>query len=50
MDGLMPTIEAIAEGPTMEPSVSVPIAATQNLQATDTAEPEEEPPGVRSRA
>lgn len=32
-------------GNMIEPSVSVPIATVDNPAATDTAEPEEEPPG-----
>jgi hypothetical protein len=48
--GLRPTIPFIAAGKTMDPSVSVPTAATQRLAATAAAEPELEPQGVRSRA
>ena len=46
----MPTREFIADGPTMEPSVSVPMAAGAKSRATATPEPELEPPGVRSVA
>ena len=46
--GLKPTIEFIADGLTIDPSVSVPIAATQNPAATATAEPELDPPGLRN--
>ena len=48
--GFIPTIEFMEEGPTTEPSVSVPIAAAQKPLATATAEPELEPPGVLSVA
>ena len=48
--GLIPTSEFIAEGPTMEPSVSVPMAAGAKSRATETPEPELDPPGVRSVA
>jgi hypothetical protein len=41
--GLMPTIPFIADGPTMEPSVSVPIAPAQQPSTTATPEPEPEP-------
>ena len=39
-----------ADGERIEPLVSVPMAATQRLAATATAEPELEPDGVRSSA
>src|SRR5213079_2604951 len=48
--GLIPTIEQQVEGDTMEPSVSVPIAAAHRLAATATPEPELDPDGVRSSA
>src|ERR1041385_5266134 len=48
--GLMPTIEQQVEGDTMEPSVSVPMAAAHRLAATATPEPELDPDGVRSSA
>src|SRR5437763_7939153 len=48
--GLIPTIEQQVEGDTMEPSVSVPMAAAHRLAATATPEPELEPEGVRSSA
>ena len=40
----------MADGLTIEPSVSVPTASVQKPAATAAAEPELEPPGVRSRA
>ena len=46
--GLMPTTPFMAAGLTIDPSVSVPMATVQNPAATATAEPELEPPGVRS--
>jgi hypothetical protein len=46
--GLMPTIEFAEEGQTIEPSVSVPTATAQKLDATATPEPELEPQGLRS--
>ena len=48
--GFIPTSEFIAAGTTIDPSVSVPIAPAQKLLATATADPELEPPGVRSIA
>src|SRR5260370_33129744 len=48
--GLMPTMPLNDEGETMEPSVSVPIAAAQRFAATATADPELEPEGFRSSA
>jgi hypothetical protein len=50
MDGLSAATLLHAEGETMEPSVSVPIAAAQRFAATATAEPELEPLGERSSA
>src|SRR5437868_8538275 len=47
--GLMPTIPLADDGHTIEPSVSVPIAAAQRLAATAPPEPELEPHGLRSR-
>src|SRR5262249_41899782 len=46
--GLMPTIPLADEGHTIEPSVSVPIAATQRLAETPAPEPELDPQGFRS--
>src|SRR5712692_2958723 len=48
--GLIPTMPLNDEGETMEPSVSVPIAAAQRFAATATADPELEPEGFRSSA
>ena len=48
--GLMPTSEHVADGLTIDPLVSEPIAAAQKLAATAAAEPELEPDGVRSIA
>src|SRR5450432_2848978 len=48
--GLIPTSEHVADGLTIEPLVSLPIAAAQKLAATAAAEPELEPDGVRSSA
>ena len=48
--GFIPTSEFMEEGPTTEPSVSVPMAPAQKPLATATAEPELEPPGVLSVA
>src|SRR2546423_4995147 len=46
--GFIPTIPFAAEGQTMDPSVSVPIAAAQRLAATAPPEPELDPHGFRS--
>src|SRR5712692_4523882 len=48
--GFIPTMPLIDDGLTIEPSVSVPIAAAQRLAATATADPELEPEGLRSNA
>src|SRR5262245_24586466 len=48
--GLTPTIPQTVEGDTMEPSVSVPIAAAQRFAATATPEPALDPEGLRSSA
>src|SRR5262249_56857919 len=48
--GLMPTSALLLEGDTMEPSVSVPIAAAARLAATAAPDPELDPDGVRSSA
>src|SRR5215207_11581650 len=47
--GLIPTTPLAPEGQTIEPSVSVPTAATARSAAATTAEPELEPHGFRSR-
>src|SRR5713226_6292261 len=46
--GLIPTMPEAEDGLMIEPSVSVPSAATHRLAETETAEPELEPPGLRS--
>src|SRR5882724_11489760 len=46
--GLMPTSPLTEEGETMDPSVSVPIAAAQRLAAAAAPEPELEPEQLRS--
>src|SRR5918912_2001734 len=46
--GLMPTTPLAEDGLMIEPSVSVPSAATHRLADTATAEPELDPPGERS--
>src|ERR1700752_2962384 len=48
--GLMPTSEFAEEGQTIEPSVSVPIAAAPRFAAMAAPEPELEPHGLRSSA
>src|SRR3954469_22030996 len=48
--GLMPTSPAAADGDVTEPSVSVPIATAQQLDAAADPDPELEPDGVRSSA
>src|SRR5258708_28417553 len=48
--GFTPTTLQTDDGETMDPLVSVPIAATQRLAETATAEPELEPDGLRSSA
>src|ERR1041384_133840 len=48
--GLMPTRELAFEGQTIEPSVSVPIAAAQRFAAAAAPEPELDPHGFRSSA
>src|SRR5262245_19475915 len=45
--GLSPTMPLMEDGQTIEPSVSVPIAAGTIPAATATAEPELEPHGLR---
>ena len=46
--GLMPTTPFAAAGQTMEPLVSVPMASAAIRAATATAEPLEDPQGLRS--
>ena len=48
--GLNPTSPQRAEGMRTDPAVSVPIAATAMPSATDTAAPEDEPPGMQDRS
>ena len=48
--GLIPVMPLEDEGQTMEPSVSVPIAAAQRFAETPAPEPELEPQGLRSSA
>ena len=48
--GLIPTMPFVCAGLMIEPSVSVPIAATHKFAATAAPEPEEEPLGERSNA
>src|SRR5947209_17392093 len=48
--GLMPTRPAAAAGDVTEPSVSVPMATTQQLAAVAHPDPELDPDGVRSSA
>ena len=46
--GFIPTMPLLFEGHTIEPLVSVPIAAMQRLAETATPDPELEPQGLRS--
>jgi hypothetical protein len=48
--GLMPTIPQLLDGETMEPSVSLPTATAQRLDATAVPERELDPDGLRSNA
>jgi hypothetical protein len=48
--GFRPTMQFTVEGPTIDPSVSVPIDTGQRFAATATPDPELEPEGFRSRA
>src|ERR1022692_5289317 len=48
--GRCPTIPHSAAGQRIEPAVSVPIAATQSPAATAAAEPDDDPPVIRSRS
>src|SRR5882724_8891325 len=48
--GLMPTSELLFDGDTIEPSVSVPIAAAARFAATALPDPELDPDGLRSSA
>src|SRR5262245_33220179 len=47
--GLMPAMPLAPEGHTIDPSVSVPIAAVARLAATAAPEPLLDPHGLRSR-
>src|SRR5919201_5199479 len=47
--GLIPTTPFAPDGQTIEPSVSVPTAATARSAAATTPDPELEPQGLRSR-
>src|SRR5437762_3112043 len=47
--GLIPTTQLFEDGLIIEPSVSVPRAATHRLAETATPDPELELPGLRSR-
>ena len=47
--GLMPALALAPEGQTIEPSVSVPTAATARSAEVTTPEPELEPQALRSR-
>ncbi len=47
--GLMPTTPLAPDGQTIEPSVSVPTAATARSADATTPEPELDPHGLRSR-
>ena len=46
--GLMPTMPLMPDGQTTEPSVSVPTATLVRFAATATAEPLDEPQGLRA--
>src|SRR6185295_18755112 len=46
--GLMPTSPFVVDGDTIDPSVSVPIAAALRFAAIAAPEPELEPDGLRS--
>jgi hypothetical protein len=46
----MPTSAEVADGETMDPSVSVPTATAQRLDDTATPDPELDPEGLRSTA
>ena len=48
--GLIPTRPLVFDGDTIEPSVSVPIAAAPRFAAMAAPEPELEPDGLRSSA
>src|SRR5207302_564825 len=48
--GLIPTMPLLLEGETIDPSVSVPIAAAQRFAATAAPDPELDPDGLRSSA
>src|SRR5690606_19785709 len=49
-EGLKPTSPQSAAGIRTEPAVSEPMATVAMPAATDTAAPEEEPPGMRLRS
>ncbi|MNT21587.1 hypothetical protein D3C72_1569300 [compost metagenome] len=46
--GLKPVMPHSAAGMRMEPPVSLPSAATASPSATETAAPDDEPPGMRA--
>ena len=48
--GLMPVTPFSDAGQVMEPSVSVPMASAASPAARAAPEPEDEPPGLRSKA
>jgi hypothetical protein len=48
--GLIPTSALFVDGDTMEPSVSVPIAAAARFAAIAAPDPELDPDGLRSSA
>src|SRR5690349_2308894 len=48
--GLMPTSALFVDGETIDPSVSVPIAAAHRFAAAAAPDPELEPEGLRSSA
>src|SRR2546427_4237688 len=48
--GLMPTTPFTDDGPTIEPSVSVPMVAAERFADAETPEPELDPAGMRSSA
>ena len=48
--GLIPTRQLAEDGQTIEPSVSVPMAAAQKFAAAAAPEPELEPQALRSSA
>src|SRR5262245_46731709 len=48
--GLIPTTPLVEDGPTMDPSVSVPMVAVEKLAEAAAPDPELEPLGMRSSA